>query len=139
MFSEFVMQNLLWFGALIVVANLLLFSVMQGNVKGVNMVSPLQLPQLQRSGKAVIIDVNDSSIFANSHIPEAINFPVESLNEENKDLIKLRDKTAIVVCQAGTKSLKAAKILLSLGFKDIHTLRGGLMAWSKENLPLSNS
>jgi len=139
MFSEFVMQNLLWFGALIVVANLLLFSMLQGNVKGVNMVSPLQLPQLQRGGKAVIIDVNDSSTFSTSHIPDAVNFPLDSINEANNDLIKLRDKTAIVVCQAGTKSSKAAKLLLSLGFKDIHTLRGGLMAWGKENLPLSNS
>lgn len=138
MFSEFVMQNLLWFGALIVVANLLLFSMLQGNIKGVNSVSPLQLPQLQRGGKAVIIDVNDASTYAASHIPDAVNFPLESINAENKTLTKLKDKTAIVVCQSGTKSAKAAKALLSLGFKDIHTLRGGLMAWSKENLPLSN-
>ena len=139
MFSEFVMQNLLWFGALIVVANLLLFSVLQGSIKGVNSVSPLQLPQLQRNGKAVIVDVNDATSFATSHIPDAINFPLDSLTKDNQELNKLKDKTVIVVCQAGTKSNKAAKSLLDLGFEDIHTLRGGLMAWGKENLPLSNS
>jgi rhodanese-related sulfurtransferase len=139
MFSEFVMQNLIWFGALIVVLNLLIFSYMQSHIKGVSMVSPLQLPSLQRNGKTTIIDVNDNASFAISHIPDAVNFSVDSLNADNSDLMKHKNSTTILVCQAGNKSTKAAKLLLGLGFNDIHILRGGLMAWAKENLPLTNT
>ena len=139
MFSEFFSQNILWFGALIIIANLIILSYLQGRVKGANMVSALELPQLQRGDNAVIIDVNDSKDFASSHIPDAINFPLDTINTENKRLLKLKNKTNIIVCQAGNKSTKAAKMLVDLGFEDVHILQGGLMNWTKENLPVTAS
>ena len=139
MFSEFFSQNLLWFAALIIIANLLVLSFIQSRVKGANMVSALELPQLQRSGKSVIIDVNESKDFAISHIPDAINFPLDSINANNPSLLKHKGKTVIIVCQAGSKSTKAAKSLVYLGFEDVHILRGGLISWTKENLPVTAS
>lgn len=139
MFSEFFSQNLLWFAALVVIANLLILSFIQGRVKGANMVSALELPQLQRDGNSVIIDVNESSDFARSHIPDAINYPLNDITAENKKLHKHKSKTTIIVCQAGSKSVKAAKLLIALGFEDVHILRGGLISWTKENLPVTSS
>lgn len=139
MFTEFLSENLLWAGAFVVVANLLILSLLQSNVRGAKTVSALELPQLQRGGKWSIIDVNDAAQFAQSHIPDSLNFPLDSINADNKDLLKLKKHTAIVVCQTGSKSAKAVKSLLALGIEDIHVLRGGLQSWSKENLPLSAS
>ncbi|MEM7358092.1 MAG: rhodanese-like domain-containing protein [Pseudomonadota bacterium] len=139
MFSEFIAENILWVAAFMVVANLLVWSMVQGNVKGVGSVSALELPQLQRGGNYAIVDVNDSTLYAASHIPEALNFPVNTINAENAELNKLKDKTTIIVCQTGSKSSKAARLLQGLGFKDLHILRGGLMSWTKENLPVSAS
>ena len=138
MFTDFVMQNLLWFGALIVVLNLLIMSYLQANIKGVGSISPLQLPQLQRDGKSVIIDINDDKLFSASHIPDAVNFSLQELSLDNKELLKHKNKTIILACQSGTRSPKAAKALQSLGFEDIHILKGGLLAWGKENLPLTS-
>lgn len=137
MFAEFVTQNIIWVGAFVVLANLLIWTMFQANVRGVATVPVLQLPKLQRSGNYVIIDVNEAAMFSSSHIPQAINFPLATLKPDNTDLIKLKDKTAIIVCQNGTKSAKAAKQLLQLGFKDLHILRGGLLAWTKESLPVT--
>ncbi|MBX2849192.1 MAG: rhodanese-like domain-containing protein [Acidiferrobacterales bacterium] len=139
MFSEFFSQNLLWFAALIIIANLLVLSFIQGRVKGASMVSALELPSLQRDGNSVIIDVNDSKDYDLTHIPDAINFPLDSINADNKKLLKHRDKATIVVCQAGSKSTKAAKLLVALGFSNVHILRGGLISWTKENLPVTAS
>lgn len=139
MFAEFISQNILWVAAFMVVANLLVWSMLQSNVKGVGSVSALELPQLQRGGSYAIVDVNEESIYKASHIPEAKNFPISSINANNAELNKLKDKTTIIVCQTGSKSAKAARLLQALGFSDLHILRGGLMAWTKENLPVSTT
>ena len=139
MFLEFVNLNIWWFAAFALVLNLLLVSVMQSNVKGAPFVSALEMPQLQRSGTSIIIDVNDSKHFDQSHIPNAISAPLSEIHGENKSLLKHKDKTVVIVCQTGSRSTAAAKQLLSLGFSDLHILRGGLAAWTKENLPVTRS
>ena len=138
MFIEFVNENLWWFVGLAIVFNLLLLSVLQGTVKGANKVSALEMPALQRKGKSVIMDVNKAEHYAASHIPNSINFPLEDLSSENKSLLKHKDSTVIVSCQTGSRSTKAAKQLLTLGFTNVNILSGGLVGWSKENLPLTS-
>lgn len=139
MFIEFVNQNIWWFVALAIVFNFLLLLIMQNNVAGANTVSALEMPQLQRDKKSVVIDVNAANHFASQHIPKALNFPLEELAADNKDLLKHKDKTAILVCQTGSRSTKAAKKLLTLGFSNVNILRGGLVSWTKENLPVTSS
>lgn len=139
MFTDFLSENILWVGGFIVLANLLAFSFFQDRVKGVGSIGALELPRLQRGGNYTILDVNGADTYGSSHIPDAINFPMESLNADNAALVKLKDKTTIIVCQTGGKSNKAAKLLLGLGFSDLHVLRGGLMGWTKENLPVTAS
>jgi len=139
MFVEFFNQNIWLFVALIVVLNLLILSIVQGRVKGVNMISALEMPRLQRDKKSIIIDVNTSKDFALSHIPDSQNFQLEDLTPDNKELLKHKDSTTILVCQSGTRSAKAAKQLLSLGFSNVTILRGGLLSWTKENLPVTSS
>lgn len=138
MFIEFLNQNIWAVLAFAIVFNLLLMSIMQGQVKGANMVSALEMPQLQRTGKSVVIDVNTEAQFASQHIPNSVNIPLEKLSADNKDLLKHKNSTAILVCQSGNKSTKAAKKLLELGFDKVNILRGGLMNWTKENLPTNS-
>jgi len=138
MFIDFVNDNLWWFLALAVIFNLLLLSILQGSVKGANKVSALEMPALQRKGKSVVIDVNGAEQYAESHIPKSVNFSLSDLNAENKDLLKHKDSTVILVCQTGSQSIKAAKSLVELGFSNINILNGGLVSWAKENMPLTN-
>ena len=139
MFTEFVNQNIWLFVALVVVFNLLILSILSGRVKGAKTISALEMPQLQRNDNCVVIDVNSSKDFAASHIPNSINYPVEDLNAENNALMKHKDNTTVLVCQSGSRSVKAAKTLIGLGFSDITILNGGLMSWTKENLPTTSS
>lgn len=139
MFIEFLNQNIWAVLAFAIVFNLLLMSIMQGQVKGANMVSPLEMPQLQRTGKSVVIDVNSAAQYAGQHIPNSVNIPLEKITPDNKELLKHKKSTAILVCQSGNRSSKAAKQLLGLGFENINILRGGLMAWTKENLPVTSA
>ena len=139
MFAEFFNQNIWLFVALIVVFNLLILSIFQGRVKGAKTISALEMPRLQRNDNCVVIDVNPGKDFAVSHIPNSVNFPVDDLTAENKSLLKHKDDAAVLVCQSGSHSIKAAKKLIDLGFSDVTILNGGLMSWTKENLPTTSS
>jgi len=139
MFVEFFNQNIWLFVALIVILNLLVLSLFQGRVKGVKTISALEMPQLQRNDNCVVIDVNTSTDFNSSHIPNSVNFQLDDLNADNKALLKHKDDTTILVCQSGTRSVKAAKQLVELGFTNLTILRGGLLSWTKENLPVTSS
>ena len=102
MFSEFITQNIFWVGAFVLVANLLILSLFTGNVKGVSSVSALSLPQLQRGGKSIILDVCEPKEFEREHIPDSINHPLGTIDATNTGLIKLKNKTTIIVCQSGS-------------------------------------
>ena len=124
---------------LIVVFNLLILSILSARVKGAKTISALEMPQLQRNENCVVIDVNLSKDFATSHIPSSINFPLEEISDQNNALLNHKNKTTVLVCQTGTRSAKAAKKLVSLGFSDVTILTGGLFNWSKENLPTTST
>ena len=117
----------------------MILSYIRGGVAGAKQVSVLEMPTLQRGGKSIVIDVNKSDVYANSHIPKAINIPLEDIAEGNKELSKHKSKTVILTCQSGGRSQSAAKKLIAMGFENVNILRGGLMAWTKENLPVSSS
>lgn len=136
MLSEFVSLNIWWFFALALVLNLLLFSFLQGTVRGASSVSVLEMPALQRTGKSVIYDVNTAKQYAIAHIAGSVNLDLKDITADNKSLLKHKDHTVILVCQSGTTSTKAAKALVGLGFSKVNTLKGGLLAWQKENMPL---
>jgi len=117
----------------------LILSILSGRVKGAKTISALEMPQLQRNDNCVVIDVNPSKDFATSHIPNSINFQLDQLSLENDKLMKHKDDTTVLVCQSGSVSVKAAKTLIGLGFSDVTILNGGLMNWTKENLPTTSS
>lgn len=139
MFIDFINQNIIWFVAWAVLFNLVIFSFLRGGVSGANFVSALELPSLQRGGKSIVIDVNKPDQFSASHIPSAINIPVEDIDDTNKELLKSKSKTVILTCQTGSRSQSAAKKLVSMGFTNVNILRGGLIAWTKENLPVASA
>jgi rhodanese-related sulfurtransferase len=80
-----------------------------------------------RSG--VWVDPRSPADFARGHIPGAINVPFESVRTEYR---KLLDHQVIVVYGENYGSGLAdamSKTLMQLGFKEVHTLEGGLAAW----------
>lgn len=137
MFQEFLSENIVWLIAFIVVANMLVFSFFQGKPKGVNDISALQLPRLQRDGNAVIVDVCEPNEFNKEHIASSVNYPLKTLESSNRSLMKLKNKTVVLTCATGSRSVKAAKILKPMGFDNLNILKGGMISWNKENLPVA--
>ena len=66
------------------------------------------------SGEAVLIDVRNSSAYAEKHVSNAINVPLADLSESTHDPAALpqdKNKPIITVCSMGKTSLTAALVL----------------------------
>jgi len=50
-----------------------------------------------------------------------------------------KDQSIIVVCRAGVRSTTGAAILIGLGFEHVANLKGGMIDWSDQRLPVERS
>ncbi|HHC11000.1 MAG TPA: rhodanese-like domain-containing protein, partial [Campylobacterales bacterium] len=65
----------------------------------------------------------------------SIHIPIEKLfQKENLDKLST-DKPIVVVCHSGTRATLAGIGLKRVGFKQVHILKGGLIALAKANNP----
>lgn len=85
---------------------------------------------------ALMIDVRPAADFQKGHIGAARNIELPALDAAADSLKKFREKPVITCCDSGVSGALAARRLNKLGFTQVVTLRGGLNAWLKENLPL---
>ena len=92
----------------------------------------------ERTG--VWVDPRTEREYDESHIPGAIHLPYQSLNELHAD--RLRGADLVVVYGSGYNDAKAqgmSKRLIELGYKRVHTLEGGLRAWTDAGMDVETS
>ncbi|MBA3900557.1 MAG: thioredoxin fold domain-containing protein [Bacteroidetes bacterium] len=86
-----------------------------------------------------LIDVRTSEEFSENRIENAAN--MDYYDERFKSHAELLDKSkpTFVYCKVGGRSNEAVMILLKEGFTEIYELKGGIMAWDKENMPMDGA
>jgi rhodanese-related sulfurtransferase len=68
---------------------------------------------------AIVVDVRSKGEFSGGHIENAINMPLDQMDQYIGKLKKL-DKTVITCCLSGTRSGMASSQLKSAGIKSIN-------------------
>lgn len=87
----------------------------------------------QYDSKPLVFDVRKKSEFDSEHVVDAINIP---LNEINNHLTEFpKDKPFILHCAGGYRSMIAASILKSRGWEDFVDVEGGMGAILKTAVP----
>lgn len=84
-----------------------------------------------------IIDVRRPDEFNDDlgHIPQARLVTLDT--DFEKFLLQASDKNEphLFVCRSGGRSARATLMALIAGFTKVYNLKGGMLAWSRENLP----
>ena len=94
-------------------------------------ITPTELKQELDAGKdPLILDVREPHEFEIGRIPNSVLIPLGDLPKRLNELD--RNRAIVAHCKGGTRSLKASKLLLDAGFKDVRNLKGGILAWSDE-------
>ena len=84
------------------------------------------------SDKIQLVDVRTAKEYQEGHIENAQLVDVKSEDFRTKIQALDKDKPVYIYCRSGNRSVKAAKIMAELGFKEIVDLNGGYKAWSKQ-------
>jgi len=64
-------------------------------------------------------------------LPGSVRIPLNELPQRATE-VETNDRSVIVYCHHGIRSLSAASFLERLGFRNVKSLAGGIDAWSCE-------
>jgi rhodanese-related sulfurtransferase len=103
--------------------------------RGLVQVSTNLAVQLINRG-ATIVDVRSAEAFADGHIVNAKNIPLNDIEADPDAIKKKKDRVLLTVCDNGATARRAADALRKAGYGSAYSLQGGLAAWRTDNLPL---
>ncbi len=79
----------------------------------------------------VFLDVRTPEEFADGHIENSVNVPLDDLRPGHPDMPGT-DATVITICNVGKISLRALLLLKAMGYQNVKNLMGGLGSWVAE-------
>ncbi len=74
-----------------------------------------------------LLDVRKEEEYANGHINNAVNIPLDTIREHIDALPT--GKRIFVYCESGLRGYLAQRLLLQIGFMDVFNLSGGYRIW----------
>jgi len=101
--------------------------------------SPAELSErLASSAPPLLLDVREPEEFVGElgHIAGSLLVPMDALERRLPKLAGYVDREIVVVCRAGARSASAGAILQRAGFRHVHNLNGGMLAWTGDKLPV---
>ncbi len=100
--------------------------------------------RLEERAPPMVLDVREPAEFEAAHIPGSVNVPRGVLeaacdwgyDETLPELAAARERSIVVVCRSGNRSLLAADVMQQMGFGDVVSLKTGVRGWNDFEQPL---
>lgn len=87
----------------------------------------LNFNELEKYAPYVLIDVRSRTEWAEHHIKDSLNIPLDTILESSQCLIDIKpNKNYIIYCQSGNRALEAYRKLTSLGYNNIYCIKENL-------------
>ena len=94
-----------------------------------------QLNHLIDTDSVLLVDVREADEYASERIDGAILVPLS--NFAPQQISRNSDKQLVLYCRSGNRSAQAAAKLLDAGYAEVTHLKGGLMAWRSQGMPIT--
>jgi rhodanese-related sulfurtransferase len=94
--------------------------------------------QLNSVTPFLLLDVREPEEFTGElgHIPGSLLIPLKELPARVSEIEPYKEKDIVVICRAGVRSTTASAILTGLGFEHVSNLKGGMIDWNDQRLPV---
>ena len=132
---EFATNHPFLAGGVFVVSTLVLVNELRLRRGAGSSIDPAIAVSLINKGAAVL-DVRSAERFSTGHIVGARNIPTDQIQSSVDKLKRYTGKPMTVYCDTGVSCGKALSGLQQMGFDQAVAMRGGLRAWTQENMPL---
>ena len=93
----------------------------------------------------LLIDIREPAEFQRGHIPGAVHLPRGLLEFEIHGLVQRmmsdqvdapEDQPVVLYCGTGGRSALAAETLATMGYRNVRSMSGGIVAWAQARLPI---
>lgn len=138
-FVEFITHHIVLSAAFVAISALLIIDLLGSRLKGYASATPSEATHLINRENAVVLDIREDNEFHSGHIINAVHMPLAYLKDRKTELEKYKNRPIIAVCRSGNRSGQACSLLKREGFENIYNLKGGIMAWQHDSLPLDKS
>jgi uncharacterized membrane protein YdjX (TVP38/TMEM64 family)/rhodanese-related sulfurtransferase len=95
---------------------------------------------LADKGPVAVIDVRSPADFKGplGHIAGARNLPLAEVQPRLCEIAPLKYEPVVLVCRTHKMSASAAAQLERAGFRDVRVVRGGMVQWNEQGLPVAD-
>ena len=90
--------------------------------------------RLQQGENILVLDVRQPAEYREGHVRGSQLVPLDQLAQRIDDLP--RDRPIVAMCRSGNRSGVATGMLKRAGFTDVSNLKGGILAWQQQGLPV---
>jgi len=94
----------------------------------------------------LLIDIREPAEYTRGHIPGALHLPRGLLEFDLHNLVERArsdmntpndERPIVLYCGTGGRSALAAKAVEDLGYKNVKSMAGGIVAWAQAGLPVN--
>jgi sulfur-carrier protein adenylyltransferase/sulfurtransferase len=99
-------------------------------------IEPFEAQQEIEGGNVVLIDTREPHEYQEAHLENGKLVPPGLLGDEIAAAAPDKSARTILYCRSGNRSYKAAEQLQALGYADVASMAGGILAWQEQGLPV---
>jgi len=136
--SEFVLNNIVLFAALVGVLVLLIKAELDHQAsKGSLLSPPMAIRLMNNNDGTLVLDIRSVAEYKSGHIKGAKNAPLAEFSSSIGSYSSYKNQPVLIYCNSGNTATRAIKMLKKAGFENINNLAGGIAAWKEASLPLT--
>jgi sulfur-carrier protein adenylyltransferase/sulfurtransferase len=99
-------------------------------------IEPFEAAQEIDGGDIVLIDTREPHEYQEAHLENGKLVPPGLLGDEIAAAAPDKSARTILYCRSGNRSYKAAEQMQALGYEDVASMAGGILAWQEQGLPV---
>src|SRR5258707_1627514 len=99
-------------------------------------IEPFEAAQEIEGGDVVLIDTREPHEYQEAHLENGKLIPPGLIGDEIAAAAPDKSARTILYCRSGSRSFKAAEQLQALGYENVASLAGGIVAWQEQGLPV---
>lgn len=130
-------DQLLITGTLAILIGLFVVSIISEKFRKYEVVDVNGAINLMDNDDLLIIDVREDKERKSGFISNDIHIPLKQVKDKFSTLDN--GKSVLVYCRTGNRSIHAAGMLSNNNFQKVFSLKGGIKAWEKANMPIKKS
>jgi len=139
-YLDFAINHWELFAALIVTIIMLVWNIYGPSIQGFTPITPDQAVALMNHKNAKVLDVReDKELAQTGTISNALHVRLANVSTLSAaDLGGDPTVPVIALCKTGNRSAFACSKLKKLGFEEVYNPKGGILAWLKAGLPVTD-